>query len=93
VLLLGGRDLLLFPTLCVVRLDRASDRTHSAGVQNCRDRLVIATRSDEESKIAQTGFGQYECNGNFSPTHKRFLVSGLPMNTLHVQSQVWKALD
>jgi len=33
LLLLGGRDLLLLPTLYAVRLDQASDRTRSAGVQ------------------------------------------------------------
>src|SRR5437667_5651010 len=47
LLLLGGRDLLLLPTLYAVRLDHASDRTRSAGVQICRDRLVVAARSDD----------------------------------------------
>jgi hypothetical protein len=42
LLLLCGRDLLLLPTLYAVRLDRASDCTRSAGVQNRRDRLVVA---------------------------------------------------
>ena len=44
LLLLGGRDLVLLPTLYAVRLDYASHRTRSAGIQNCRDRLVVATR-------------------------------------------------
>ena len=47
MLLLDGRDLLLLPTLYAVRLDDASDHTGSAGVQHCRDRLVVAARSDE----------------------------------------------
>jgi len=41
LLLLGGRDLLLLPTLYGLRLDRVNDRTHSAGVQSCRDRPVV----------------------------------------------------
>src|SRR5439155_12622887 len=69
LLLLGGRDLLLLPTLYAVRLDHASDRTRSAGVQNCRDRLVAAARSDDESKIAQTGSGQLSAIAIFLQFH------------------------
>ena len=45
MLLLGGCDPVLLPRLYAVRLNRVSDRTHSAGVQNCRDRSVVASRS------------------------------------------------
>src|SRR6516162_4435990 len=45
LLLLGGCDLVLLTTLYAVRLDRVSDRTHSAGVQNCRDWSVVSSRS------------------------------------------------
>ena len=57
LLLLGGRDLVLLPTLYAVRLDRVSDRTHSAGVQNCRDWSVVSSRSADsvETRADQSG--------------------------------------
>jgi len=55
--LLGGRDLVLLPTLYAVRLDRVSDRTHSAGVQNCRDWSVVSSCSADsvETRADQAG--------------------------------------
>ena len=50
LLLLDRCDLVLLPTLHSVRLDRASIRSHSAGVQNCRDRLVMRLTSTIEPK-------------------------------------------
>jgi hypothetical protein len=45
--LLGKRGPVLLPTLHSVRLDRARDRNHSPGVQNCHDRLVIVAHFDD----------------------------------------------
>lgn len=50
LLLLDRCDLVLLPTLRSVRLDRASVRSHSDGVQNCRDRLVMGLTSTIEPK-------------------------------------------
>src|SRR5499433_1496467 len=51
--MLGGRDLLLLPALYGVRLDHASDRTCSAGLQNWRDRLVkLALTQDRRGILA-----------------------------------------
>ena len=57
LLLLGGCDLVLLTTLYAVRLDRVSDRTHSAGVQNCRDWSVVSSRSADsvETRADQAG--------------------------------------
>src|SRR5271157_1505118 len=51
----------------------------SAGVQNCRDRLVVAARSNDESKIAQTGSGQWRFHDTYlrqQPFHKNCRVVG-----------------
>jgi hypothetical protein len=53
LLLLGRPGLVLLPTLYSVLLDRASDRNHSAGVQNCHDRLVMAAQFDTEPKSSR----------------------------------------
>ena len=57
LLLLGGRDLVLLPTLYAVRLDYASHRTRSAGIQNCRDWSVVSSRSADsvETRADQAG--------------------------------------
>ena len=80
--MLGGRDLLLLPTLYAVRLDHASDRTRSAGVQNCRDRLVVAARSDDESQIAQTASGQLSAMGIYHQL-RRLLYEPVAALSIH----------
>lgn len=40
----------VFQALHSVRLDRPSDRSHSAGVQDCRDRLVVGVRSEHRAE-------------------------------------------
>ena len=46
MLLLGGRDLVLLPTLHAVRLDRAGGRNHPPRLQNCSDWLVMLGRAN-----------------------------------------------
>jgi hypothetical protein len=64
LLLLAGVTFYSSDAICCPP-DHASDHTRSAGVQNCRDRLVVAARSDDESEIAQTGSGQLS-NGDIA---------------------------